>query len=288
MTDELTVSAALPTSDAPSPSHETTQADELLVERRGPALWLRINRPKALNGLVPSLLDAVDAGLDTAATDDGIHAVVLAAQGRLFCAGADLKYVQGLFADPLTAAERQAAFLRRVGRTLDRIESLDKPVIAAVQGLALAGGLELVLCADIVVAARSAGFGDAHANFGLLPGGGGSLRLPRRVGLSKAKLMMFTGEPVPAADLAHTDLVTRLVDDDQLVAEVDRITDSIAAKSPLGLARMKQLANAALETPAPVALRREIEVSALHVHSADFREGLDAFNSKRAPQFTGH
>jgi enoyl-CoA hydratase/carnithine racemase len=266
-------------------------SDEVLVERRGPALWLTLNRPKALNGLVPSLLDALDAGLDTAEADDEIHAVVIAAQGRLFCAGADLKHVQHLFADPATASERQTGFLHRVGRTLDRVEAFPKPVIAAVHGLALAGGLELVLCADVVVASRSAGFGDAHANYGLIPGGGGSLRLPRRVGLSTAKLMMFTGEPVPAAELAHTDLVTRLVEDSPdgsaLAAEVDRITASIAAKSPLGLARMKQLANDAIESPAPAALRREIEVSALHVHSSDFREGLDAFNSKRTPKFTG-
>jgi|SRR5581483_4796077 len=270
---------------------DTTGSEEVLTERRGPALWLRLNRPRALNGLAPSVLDALDAGLDTAAADDGVHAVVLAAQGRLFCAGADLKYIQGLFADPETAPERQTAFLRRVGRTLDRIESFDKPVIAAVHGPALAGGLELVLCADIVVATRGAAFGDAHANFGLLPGGGGSLRLPRRVGLSTAKLMMFSGEALPAAELAHTDLVTKLVEDSpehaELVAEVDRITASIAAKSPLGLTRMKHLANDAIDSPAPAALRREIEVSALHVHSADFREGLEAFNSKRTPEFTG-
>jgi enoyl-CoA hydratase/carnithine racemase len=262
-------------------------SDDVLTECRGPALWLRLNRPKALNGLAPALLDGIEAGLDIAEADPDVHAVVLAAEGRVFSAGADLKYIQGLFCDPENAAERQAAFLRRVGRTLDRIEAFGKPVIAAVHGLALAGGLELVLCADIVVAARSSGFGDAHANYGLIPGGGGSLRLPRRVGPSLAKLMMFTGEPVPAAELAHTDLVTRLVDDDQLVAEVDRITASIAAKSPLGLARMKQLANDGVESPAPAALRREIEVSVLHMHSADFREGLDAFNTKRTPKFTG-
>ena len=262
-------------------------SDEVLTERRGPALWLRLNRPKALNGLAPALLDAIEAGLEIAEADGEVHAVVLAAEGRVFSAGADLKYARSLLADPDTAADRQAEFLRRVGRTLDRVEAFPKPVIAAVQGLTLAGGLELVLCADLVIAARSAGFGDAHANYGLLPGGGASVRLARRVGLSRAKLMMFTGTPQPAAELAHTDLVTALVEDDQLVAEVDRVTASIAAKSPLGLARMKQLANDGVESPAPAALRREIEVSVLHVHSADFREGLDAFNTKRTPKFTG-
>lgn len=262
-------------------------SDELLTERRGAALWLRLNRPHALNGLTPSLLDDLDAGLDAAEADNDVRAVVLAAEGRVFCAGADLRYARALLADPDEAAERQAGFLRRVGRTFDRVEACAKPVIAAVHGLALAGGLELVLCADILVAARGAGFGDAHANYGLLPGGGGSLRLPRRVGASRAKLMMFTGEPVPAVDLAHTDLVTVLTEDSALVGEVDRITASIAAKSPLGLTRMKRLVIESAENPAPVALAREIELSALHVGSHDCREGLAAFNAKRTPVFTG-
>ncbi len=262
-------------------------SDDVLVERRGAALWLRLNRPERLNGLSPALVDGLDAGLDAAEADDDVRAVVVAAQGRMFCAGADLKYIQSLFSDPEDAAESQQGFLRRLGRTFDRLEAFEKPVIAAVHGYALAGGLELVLCADLVIASRSAGFGDAHANFGLIPGGGGTVRLPRRVGQSRAKYLMYTGETLPAAELADTDLVTRLVDDDQLVAEVDRIVASIAAKSPLGLTRMKQLSDDALAAPVPVGLRREIEVSVLHVHSHDFREGLDAFNAKRRPEFTG-
>jgi enoyl-CoA hydratase len=262
-------------------------SDDVLVERRGPALWLRLNKPERLNGLSPSVVDDLDAGLDAAEADDEVRAVVLAAQGRMFCAGADLKYIQSLFADPTVAADRQRDFLRRLGHTFDRLEAFDKPVIAAVHGHALAGGLELVLCADLVIASRSAGFGDAHANYGLIPGGGGTVRLPRRVGQSLAKYLMFTGETLPAAELADTDLVTKLVADDQLEVEVDRLVASIAAKSPLGLTRMKQLADDALSTPIPVALRREIEVSVLHVHSHDFREGLGAFNAKRRPEFTG-
>src|SRR5262249_34836455 len=161
----------------------------------------------------PELLDALDAGLDAAEADDGVRVVVLAAAGRAFCAGADLKFVRGLLDDPDTAGQRQAAVLERVGATLNRVEAVAKPVVAAVAGLTLAGGLELVLCADVVVATPDAAFGDAHANYGLLPGGGATVRLPGRVGPSLARLMMFTGEPVPAADLAHTDLVTVLAHD---------------------------------------------------------------------------
>ena len=112
-------------------------------------------------------------------------------------------------------------------------------VIAAVHGLAVAGGLELVLCCDLVVASRSASFGDAHANYGLLPAGGGSIRLPRRVGPARAKHLMFTGVTVPAEDLAGTDLITALVGDGQLISEVDSLVAAIAGKSPLGIAAMK-------------------------------------------------
>ncbi|HEY1973594.1 MAG TPA: enoyl-CoA hydratase/isomerase family protein [Pseudonocardia sp.] len=259
----------------------------LLTERRGPALWLRLDRPQALNGLTPELLDELDAGLDKAEADTEIRCVVLAATGRVFCSGADLKYVRSLLADADTSVERQLGLLHRVGRTVNRIEVFGKPVLAAVQGKALAGGLELVLAADVVIAGRSAAFGDAHANYGLLPGAGASTRLPARVGRSLAKYLMFTGDPVPAADLTHTDLVTVLVEDDQLEDEVGRIAARIAAKSPLGLARMKALAGDASDVPISVALRRELEVSELHLHSYDFREGLAAFNAKRTPQFIG-
>jgi enoyl-CoA hydratase/carnithine racemase len=276
-----------------------SSATEVLRERRGAALWLRLHRPQALNALTPAMVDALDAGLDEAAAPD-VRAVVIAGSGRAFCAGADLAGVLARSASDSpdqtdqteqpeqtddTAAE--LGFLRRVGQVFDRVEALDKPVIAAVHGLALAGGLELVLCADFVVAARSAGFGDAHATYGLLPGAGASVRLPRRVGPSRAKWLMVTGATVTAERLAHTDLITELVEDDELPDAVDALVAAIGSSSAVGVRAMKQLVADAAETPTGVALRNEQLRLALHTHTADYREGLRAFVEKRRPRFVG-
>lgn len=258
----------------------------LRVARRGAALWLYLDRPAALNGLSDDLLAALDAGLDSAAADDDVRAVVIAAQGRVFCAGADLaQTLDRCRADAEDGGDRQGAFLRRAGQMFSRIEAFAKPVIAAVHGLAVAGGLELVLTCDLVVAARSAAFGDAHANYGLIPGGGGSARLPRRVGPATARHLMFTGASVPAEALAHTDLITAVVDDDRLQDEVDELVAAIATKSPTGLRLMKQLVGDALDLPLDAALTAELAAVDGYRHSPDFTEGITAFAEKRAPLF---
>jgi enoyl-CoA hydratase/carnithine racemase len=205
---------------------------------------------------------------------------VLAGAGRAFCAGADLT----AFSEPHEVHD----FLRRVGAVFDRVEQLTKPVIAAVRGIAVGGGLELVLCADLVVATGSARFGDAHANYGLLPGAGGSVRLPRRIGPARAKHLMFTGAVLPAAAFADTDLITILTDDDRLDQEIDALTDAIAAKSPVGLAAMKQLVGQGLEIGIAEALCREQDRLIAHAHTPDFTEGIRAFIEKRPPVFTGN
>jgi enoyl-CoA hydratase/carnithine racemase len=170
----------------------------------------------------------------------------------------------------------------------DRVESFTKPVIAAVHGPALAGGLELVLCCDLVVAARSAAFGDAHANYGMFPAGGASVRLPRRTGISRAKHLMLTGVTLPAQELAATDLITCLVDDDQLITKVDALVEDIDRKSPAVLSAVKALINDGLDVPREVALRQERRQAAAHTRSSDFTEGLLAFTGKRRPRFAGH
>jgi enoyl-CoA hydratase/carnithine racemase len=214
---------------------------------------------------------------------------VITAAGRVFCAGADLKLVAGLSAmPPQQAAAGLLEFLTAVGRLFDRIESFGKPVIAAVDGLAVAGGLELVLACDIVIATEAARFGDAHANYGLLPGGGGSARLPRRVGPATAKYLMFTGRDLPAGDLACTDLITVLVGADaDLKSVVDACVSDIAAKSPRGIQVMKQLVRSGLEHEPSAARAGELDALAQHALSEDFTEGLRAFSEKRRPVFTG-
>lgn len=272
-------------SATPAPSGGNTGTPVVVQTRRGASLWLTLNRPEVMNSLDPAIVAGLTDGFAEARADAQIRCVVITGAGRAFCAGADLDRVRDSAED--TGRNGVLAFLEDVGVLFGRIESFPKPVICAVNGLALAGGLELLLCCDLVVAAKSAKIGDAHANFGLLPGGGASVRLPRKVGPTTAKLLMFTGAFLPAADLATSGLLNAVVDDEQLDSTVMGLVESIVAKSPLGLARTKQLVNDALEQPSPTALRAELVASDLHQHSEDMLEGLRAFAEKRPPRFVG-
>lgn len=253
------------------------------IERRGAALWALLNRPTAMNGLTPAIADGLDAAMETAVADPEVRALVVSGAGRAFCAGADLKHLRSLEHD----ADAHLAFLRRVGSTFDMLERHPKPVIAAVNGVAVAGGLELLLCCDLAVAVESAVIGDAHANYGLLPGAGSSVRLARRIGMTRAKHLLFTGAIVPARDMVAAGLLNEVVADGDLDDAVQRLVDALAAKSPLGLSRVKQLTTDASESPVAVGLRTELLASELHRQSHDMHEGLAAFAEKRSPRFEG-
>ncbi|MEJ2410596.1 MAG: enoyl-CoA hydratase/isomerase family protein [Novosphingobium sp.] len=255
----------------------------VLVDTRDGAVWVTLNRPAALNAITPDVVAGITKAL-ALADDPVIKAVVLIGTGRAFCAGADLKYVNSTTESDEAGT---AQFLDSILDMMARIETCPRPVIAAVNGLALAGGLELVLCCDLVIAARSAKLGDAHANFGLLPGGGGSVRLPRKIGPTRAKYLMFTGDFLPAEDLVACGLVNEVVDDAELTSAVERLVDKLASKSSLVLRRMKALVDDGLEQPKDVALKSELLVSEVHVHSHDLKEGLAAFGEKRKPSFIG-
>jgi enoyl-CoA hydratase/carnithine racemase len=267
----------------------TTRDDAVLLDQRDSALWLRLNRPATMNGLNQEILDGLHRGLDRAAADPDTRCIVIAAAGRAFCAGADLAYAQSLAARerPPGRYSPGQLFLRRVRDLFDRLEAIDNPTIAAIQGITVGGGLELVLCCDMALASRSARIGDGHANYGQIPGGGASVRLTRRLGLSRAKHLMFTGALHPAERFEGTDLLVAVVDDDQLEREIDTIAAQIATKSPVGLARMKMLANDGMQVPPDVGLTMELEQCALHETSADWHEGIAAFNEKRTPKYIG-
>jgi len=274
-------------------------SDQSIITRfENGALWITLNRPQAMNAITPAMVREIDNALDAAARRPGVRAIVLAATGAAFCAGADLKFAQAGFHDDITVDNAGAGtppgadsaasdFLESLLRVMKRLEQAPQPVIAAVNGLALAGGLELVLCCDLVIAARSARLGDAHANYGLLPGGGASARLPRKIGPTRAKYLLFTGDFLPAEYFLQAGLVNAVVDDDELEQAVLSLVEKIAAKSPLGLRRMKSLVDDGLEQPLETALRLELLASEVHRHSFDQEEGLAAFNEKRKPQFLG-
>lgn len=261
--------------------------DRLVVlEADGPVAWVRLNRPEAMNSLNQALLGELNDALDAIEDDEHFRVVVLTGTATVFCGGADLKGLPG--PDGSIDPGQLLAFVRQVGSTLDRIAALGMPVIAAVNGYALAGGLELVLACDLVVAARSARLGDAHANYGLLPGAGGASRLVRVVGPNVAKYLAFSGRFMAAADLVPYGLVNEVVRDDQLVDHVNQLASHLAAKSRVGLAQMKRLINDGLEQSLSVALRSEQQALAAHANSPDAREGLAAFREKRQPHYLGN
>lgn len=259
-----------------------TEAGDVYHEVRDNALWVTLNRPDAMNAINDGVVDGLAAALDAATADTTIRCLVIRAEGRAFCAGADLKSVQ-----QKTAQGTMGAFTDRLLDVLNRIEAFPRPVIAAVNGLALAGGLELVLCCDLVIAAESAKLGDAHANYGLIPGGGGSVRLPRKIGPTRAKYLMYTGAFLDAAELERMGLVNLVVPDDALDETAATLAARLAEKSPLGLKLMKQLTDDGLEQPKETALRNELMAIAVHSRSQDWAEGLAAFTEKRKPKFTG-
>ena len=258
---------------------------DVLLDMRGPAAWVTLNRPHELNALSLPVMERLADILDTTEADPAVRCLVITGAGRAFCAGADLKFIHDLPPGGRDAATM--AFLRQASELMCRVEAFPKPVIAAVNGIATAGGLELVLCCDLVIAAESARLGDGHANFGLLPGAGASARLPRRIGLVRAKRLFFTGELLPAADLIAAGLVNSVVPAAELGAAVQRLAETMAAKSPIGLRRMKELANAAVEMTQEAALRQELTVNEAYARTFDRNEGLAAFNERRPPVFQG-
>ena len=254
---------------------------EITLSQRGPAAWITLARPQSLNALTPDMVSEIDRALDRTETNDSTACVVFTGMERAFCAGADLKEASSAPGDGV------GRFVGSVSDLFARIEHLPMPTIGAVNGVAVAGGFELLLACDILIAAEGAKLGDAHANYGMIPGGGGSVRLPRRVGASRAKYLMFTGEMVDAGELVACGLVARVVDPPELESVVQETAESISRKSPLGLRLMKRLVDGGLEQSVASALRNELLASDRYRLSADYQEGLAAFEEKRQPQFVG-
>jgi len=240
-----------------------------------------LNRPDRLNAISPELLQDLDRACDAMEADAAVRVVTLTAAGRTFCAGADLRTVRELSPDP----QRWSAFMGLWHRVFDRIEALPLPVIAGVHGLALAGGLELLLVADLVVADEGARLGDQHANFGLVAGGGGSQRLPRLVGARRAKELMMLGGWLTAADGLAWGLVNRVVPAGTVANAVEEMAGTLAAGSGSANRTVKTLVNRAFDTDLAEGLALERRLVAQHMRSADAAEGLRAFAEKRKPVF---
>lgn len=244
--------------------------------------WLTLNRPDKLNSMTRDMVESMTVTLNAWRDDPAVRVVVLTGTGRAFCAGADLKAGHAA----LQPGEKDS--LDVIVAFFDTLRNFPKPVIAAVNGIALAGGMEIVLSCDIVLAAESAKLGDAHSNFGVFPGGGGAALLPRKVPDNVARYLLFTGDALSAADLKACGLVNEVLPDAELLDRAQALADKLAGKSPLVLARMKRVAANACDKSTADAIRHELLELRDHKRSYDIQEGLRAFAEKRQPQFKGY
>jgi enoyl-CoA hydratase/carnithine racemase len=255
--------------------------ETLIVETaRDGVVLIRLNRPEALNALNSRLLEELSQALDAAEADDAVRCLVLTGSERAFAAGADIKEMS----DKSYAEMFSQDFFTKAAR---RLEQRRKPMIAAVAGFALGGGCELAMLCDFIIAADTAKFGQPEINLGVVPGIGGTQRLTRFVGKSKAMDMVLTARMMDAAEAERAGLVSRVVAADKLIEEAMAAAAKIAAQSPLAVNMAKELVDAAYETTltAGVALERRLFHSLFAFD--DQKEGMAAFVEKRKPKFTG-
>jgi enoyl-CoA hydratase/carnithine racemase len=257
--------------------------DVLLFELLGPVARLTLNRPKAMNSLNLALLAELDRRLAEIEANDEVRVLVITGAGTAFCAGADL--IEVLAGHEVRPGE--ADFLDRANAVFGRLRNLPRPVIAALNGVTMAGGLELAMCADLVVAAQSATIADAHANFGVFPGAGGAAILPRLIPLNMAMYLLLTGKSLSAADMKACGLVCEVHPDEGFADAALALAKHVARKSPIALRRMKEVARASADKTRDDALLHEQVMLRQHLRSHDLHEGLQAFAEKRAPQFQG-
>lgn len=261
------------------------EKDIILLEVRDGAAWITINRPHAMNALSREAVIEIDRTVAELEHRDDVRCLVFRGAGNAFCAGGDLRY----FKETVGSGDMNKfrGYLQLCQDMYRRVENFPRPTIAAVNGVAVAGGLELILSCDMVVAAESARIGDGHANFGIIPGGGGAIRLPRKIPMAFAKRLLFTGNLFPAAELHKQGLVNEVVPDAELDATVNKLVSQVTKNSALGLRVIKQLVNDGFEQPLDTALRFEVVAWESYGRSEDIREGLQAFEDKRKPVFKG-
>lgn len=247
------------------------------AELDGATVRITIDRPDAGNAVNPDVLAGLEAGLDVAEQTPGVRSVVLSGSGGVFCAGADITHTSGLLAagDVGAAAE----FLARAAAMTDRIATLPMPVIAAVDGPAFAGGFEIVLAADIVVATPRARFGDRHVAHGFVPGWHSTARAPRKLGPALAARLLLVGDALPPDQMGT--FVSAIVEPDELRATVDALTARMNAAGPVSIATVKRL----LGTDEAAAFAREREALVAHLSSAELAEGAAAFRDRRPAAF---
>ena len=253
----------------------------ILAEVKGRVALITLNRPKQLNALAPKLMQELGAALYGFDADDGVGAIVITGNDKAFAAGADIGAMKDF--------DFQHAYKSNyITRDWEHIRNVRKPVIAAVAGYALGGGCELAMMCDVVIAAESAKFGQPEINLGVLPGSGGTQRLPRAVGKAKAMDMCLTARMMDAAEAERAGLVSRVVPADQLMPEAMAVADKIASYSLPVVMLIKESVNRAYESTLSEGVLFERRLFHAAFALDDQKEGMAAFVEKRKPKFRNH
>ncbi|QKR01066.1 3-hydroxyacyl-CoA dehydrogenase/enoyl-CoA hydratase family protein [Metallosphaera tengchongensis] len=252
----------------------------IIVRVDPPIGWIVLNRPTRYNAINEAMMREINSALDELETDDRVRVIVFTGQGKFFSAGADVTEFQGL--TPIKAMIAS----RKFHEVFLKVQFLTKPVIAAINGMALGGGLELALSADLRVASRGVEIGQPEINLGLIPGGGGTQRLPRLAGKRGLEIVL-TGRRVKSEEAKEIGIVDEVVDPEKMEEEVRKLALAIAEKSPIAVALAKLAYNMGMESSIWTGAAYEASLFGLMFSTKDFREGLKAFMERRRPEFRG-
>lgn len=256
--------------------------ENIVYEVKEGIATITFNRPKALNALNGALLAELSLALDEIAADEDIRVLILTGAGdKSFVAGADISELATF--DPLKAK----AFGQKGHAIINKLQQLPIAVIAAVNGFALGGGTEIAIACDFIYASENAKFGQPEINLGVIPGFGGTQRLPRLIGTNMAKEMIFTGKMISAEEALHLGLANKIVPQDKLMEEVLKTAGTIASKGKASLRAAKQAINNGMNVDLATGCCVEIDAFSLCYASSDAKEGTSAFLEKRKPEFKG-
>ena len=260
----------------------TTKKDLLLTEEKNQAIILTMNRPEVMNCLNFELLYAIRDKIESLYYRTDIRTVIITGMGeKSFCAGADLKERAGLTQDEVKK------FILTIRNLLTTIQNLPMPVISAVNGVALGGGTEIALASDLRIASENASMGLTETRLAIIPGGGGTQRLPRIIGVAKAKELIFTGRRVDAKEALEIGLVNKVASQENLVDECLKIADMISETGPIAVEMAKYAIDRGIETDLATGLAIESNAYRVTIPTEDRIEGLTAFREKRKPQYKG-
>lgn len=251
-----------------------------LLTIQPPVAHIELNRAHKLNALDLSVLDELVSHIDAAEADPEVRAVIISGRGRCFSAGADLLVVESAISEG-----RFDDFLRRWHEVFSRIERCSKPTIAAVHGMALAGGFELMQVCDLVVIGDATRVGDQHAKFGLFPGGGSTQRLPRLIGRRAATWMLLSGDAVSPQQALELGLVNQVVAEDAVLDRARELAETLSERSPAASRAIKEILRRSRDVDLDTGIALELDVAVAHMTSSDAALGLDAFRSRSTPDF---